>query len=84
MMACFEGLRYLATVSSFKLSARMICRPNPPLRPYALIASQVPTQRWLIRPHELNHRARSENELVHLRLWLVFNRPLTLKPLYIR
>ena len=58
-MAGFEGPRYRATVFRFTASSRAIRRPDQPLRANALFASEVLTQRWFIRPHEPNNRARS-------------------------
>jgi hypothetical protein len=62
-MAGFEGPRYRATVSRFTASSRAIRRPDKLLRANALIASQVLMQRWFIRPHEPNNRARSAMNL---------------------
>jgi hypothetical protein len=62
-MAGYEGPRYRATVSRFTASSRAIRRGDQPLRANALIASQVLTQMWFIRPHEPNNRARSAMNL---------------------
>ncbi len=62
-MAGFEGPRYQATVSRFTAGSRAIRRPDQPLRTNALIASQVLMQRWFIRPHKPNNRARSAMNL---------------------
>ena len=62
-MAGFEGSRYRANVSQFPASSRAILRPDQPLRANVLIASQVLTKRWIIGPHEPNHRPRSAMKL---------------------
>ena len=62
-MVGFEGLKYRATVSRFTASSWAIRRPDQPLRANTLIASQVLTQRWFVRPHEPNNRARSAMNL---------------------
>lgn len=65
-MAGFEGSRfqvpgsrYRAVVFWFTPSSRVMRHPDQPLRINAWIASQVLTQRWFIRPHGPNNRARS-------------------------